>query len=162
MCPGTFFLQLAILGIILVSIYGYRRMGEMVGLNFDTLSRILEAPVVNSRFLQPSLEGYYKGRKVILSYLFLAPYNNFVNPHIEPRAILRKQNFFCLDYPSITEHTTLKGKRIGYNCRRPFGTIEKSNFSWGNIRVYSEEEFRAILEELTQAAEIVEKPSALS
>jgi hypothetical protein len=157
MCPNLFFLQLAILAVLLVIIHGYRRMGQMARENFDTLSRILEAPVEHSRFFQPSLEGYYKGRKVILSYVFIEG-NNFLNPHIEPKAILRQQRPFCLTYPKITEHTYLKGKRISYNSRR-FSLTIGPGYAWGDIRVFSEEEFRNILEELTQAAHIVESPA---
>jgi len=156
MCPTAFFYQLIIVGIVLLAIYGYRRMLQSTKQNITTLSGLLEVPTVNSRFLNLSLEGFYKERKVVLFYLFLSHNNNFVNPSMEPRIVLKKEPFFCIDYPKITEHTHLKKGKVVYNCRRPFGIIEASNFSWGNIRVFSEEEFRDILEELTQAAQMVE------
>ncbi|MDD5653868.1 MAG: hypothetical protein PHT31_06910, partial [Candidatus Omnitrophica bacterium] len=140
-----------------LAIYGYRRMVQFARTNIEALSKLLEAPNQNSGFLKLSLEGFYKGRKIILTYFLISDSNNFINPSIEPRAVYIKQKLFSLDYPSITEHTQLRKNRIFYNCRKPYSILEKSNFSWGDIRLFTEEEFRQILEELTQAAEIVER-----
>lgn len=155
-CPNLFLPQLLIIAAILFSIYGYRRMHERARSNIDSLSRLLQAPSPNSGFFRPSIEGYYKGRKVVLAYSLSSKSYNFLNPFMEPRIPLKKQKLFLIDYPKITEHTQLRGGRIYYNCRLPIGKIEASNWSWGGIRIFSEGEFRDILEELTQAAQIVE------
>jgi len=157
MCPVNQIYIFLILFVMWLAIYGYRRMSQFARTNIEVLSKLLQTPNQISSFLKLSLEGFYKGRKIILTYFLTSDSNNFLNPSIEPRAIHRKQKLFSLDYPSITTHTQLRKNRIFYNCRKPYGILEKWNFSWGDIRLFTEEEFRAILDELTQAAEIVEK-----
>ena len=156
MCLVTFFYQIIIVGMVLLVIYSYRWMFKTSEENFEILSGLLESPAVKSWYLVRSLEGYYKGRKITLCY-FIGDNNsnNFLGPSIEPKYILRKQKFFCLNYPKPTKNTVLMNNKIYYNSlRSPFKNLD---WLWQSIRSFSAEELTGALEELTQAAEIVEK-----
>jgi hypothetical protein len=160
MCPSNLFLQFAIIIALLAMVYGYRCMFKNAKLNFRTLAGLLEAPLEKKGFLKMSLEGHYKGRKVNLTYLFTSKNNNFFGPSIELRFPVKKQKLFCIDYQRVTQSTQLKGNRVFYNPRIGSFALwckDASRTSWGDIRVYSEQELNGILEELTQAAETVEK-----
>jgi hypothetical protein len=102
------------------------------------------------------LEGYYKGRKITMSYSMTQNNNNnFLGPSIEPKYILKKQKLFCLSYPKPTRNTVLMNNKIYFNNSR--NSVRNFDWFWKNISLFSREEFVSILEELTQAAEIVEK-----
>jgi len=126
-------------------------MYDYATLNIANFSEFLEQ--VNSGRMR--LEGYYRGRKVVLSYFTMGSRsNNFIAPCIEP-LVEPKQKFFRLTNPRITENTVLVGKKIYYNCRRGLADLWSAD-RWGNIKVFSKDEIPAVLEELVQAAEIVE------
>jgi hypothetical protein len=101
------------------------------------------------------VEGYYKGRKVALSYSTSENNSNSFGPSIEPRIIV-KRKFFLFDNPSVTENTKLISNKI-YYTEKGFYENLSSAFAWGNIRLYSGEEFLMMLEELTLAAEKLER-----
>jgi len=159
MCTNKLFFQLLIIGAIFIGVYGYRKMFQNARANFDSLSGLLASPCSYGLFPKMTLEGYYKNRKVVLSYFMFGNNVNFLGPYIEPRAEV-EQKFFSLNYRGVTENTKLIGRKIYYNRLGPLKRYSWSLY-WGNIKVFSRDEFLNILEELSRAAEIVEKNSAL-
>lgn len=155
MCLNALFLQLVIIGALFIGIYGYRKMFQNARINFENLSGLLQSPCSYGLFPKMTLEGYYKGRRVVLSYFMFGNNANFLGPYIEPRVSFR-QSIFSLHYRGITENTKLIGNKIYYNRLGPLKQFKWSLY-WGNIRLFGRDEFSGILEELTRAAEMVEK-----
>jgi len=142
---------LLILCLLLLLFYSYRRIYEKASLNIDTLSLYLEAPQISKGFLNSTLklEGFYKGRKVILNYIMGE--HNASGPAMELRHMIKPQKNFLFNYPRPTQNTQLRGNKVWYIRYDPF------RGGWGNIPVYSDQELREILEELKNSAEIAEK-----
>ncbi len=155
MCPNTFFLNCLIVLAVSAAIYGRFRMYENAMSNLEFLARFLEQSAVTQRYLiYLSTTGHYKGRKVGLGYSILEKKNgaSCSAVFVEPHGNLKKQPFFLLRYPKPTLKTELKGKRVYYVSPNSFKNVP----AWSDAPTLLQSEVIDILEELTQAAEIVE------
>jgi hypothetical protein len=155
MCPVSAFYLFMIVVVVFIVIYSYRRLYERADLAIDSFSEVLEGVSVNNSFLVKSLTGFYKGRKISISYFMGDNENNNINPCIEVRCPVQKEKLFVLSYPRPTQNTFLKGNKVYYN--RAIDSLKRGEWLFNNIGQLSKQECLEILEELSRAAEIVEK-----
>lgn len=148
MCIPSIFYQFLIGILLLVIVFQTKQAYNNAKINFGVLSKLLVTPQTKWGPLSIRLEGFYKGRKAVLNYWLLGGDGIYqVEFYIELRRSLKRQKFICLRYPSPTEGTFLKGKRLFYSDH---------HFRKKTNRTYTEQEFADILEKLTLAAEMVE------
>jgi hypothetical protein len=156
MCPRTFNLQILILLAVGVMIYAYRRQIERAGINAETVKSFLKAPEMRYGVLgiNFTLEGWYKDRKVVYFYRLDSECNGSdYNLYMEPKHAVPTNRFFILKYPRPTQNTCLRGNKVFYSKWSP---LRGGFLNLGGMALFSEEEIRAVLEELAQAAEQVE------
>ncbi len=150
MCPSTqrFYIMLAVF--IAIAYFVYRRMFDVIAENFETLGAMLTGAQRKTTFFSSNLEGYYKSRKVSLSYPHFDK-----GPHrrlsMEPRNIPIPQKAFMISYPRPTPNTQWKGDKVYYSTR---GIFVRSTDSY--LKVFASEELVGMLEELSEAAQKVE------
>ncbi|MDD5730841.1 MAG: hypothetical protein PHN57_06920 [Candidatus Omnitrophica bacterium] len=154
MCPLTLFYQVLIIGVVALLFYSYNKMNQTARRNFANLSVLLKSPETKGFFSGNSIQGYYKDRKVYLSYQMSDDNSNWLGPSMEPRAAV-KQKFFIMNYPRVTENTILMNGKVWYTSRNLLNKFSLP-VAWGNIRPLSTDDFLNILEELRRAVEIVE------
>ncbi len=155
MCPvSAFYLFLTVI-VALFVIYSYKKLYERANMSIEAFSEVLEGASQNDSFLSKSLTGFFKGRKITVTYFMGDNDNNSSNTCVELRCPVPKEKLFVLSFPRPTENTFLKGNKVYYN--RAISSLKKGDWLWNNIGVYSKQECLEILEELSRAAEIVEK-----
>lgn len=157
MCPTLFNLQILLLLLVGVGLYSYKRQVERARINAEVVKSFLKAAQVRQGFLgiNFTLEGWYKDRKVIYFYRLDSECNGSdYNLYMEPRYVLSMQRFFTLRYPRPTQNTFLRGNKVFYSRCSP---LRGGLFNIGGMALFTEEELKGILEELTQAAEQIEK-----
>ena len=157
MCPTLFNLQILILLVVGVGVYAYKRQVERARINAEVVKSLLKASEMRLGFLgiNFTLEGWYKDRKVAYFYRLDSECNGSdYNLYIEPRYVLPAQRFFTLGYPRPTSNTSLRGNKVFYSKCSP---LRGGLFNIGGMALFTEEELKGILEELTQAAEQIEK-----
>ncbi len=156
MCPSNFLMLLAVVGAFCLLIYSYHRQIQNAHSNRSMIEPLLQASVTKPRFfgIHFDLEGSYQGRRVGYFYRMSSERSNSdYNIWIEPKVALPKQGWFLVDYPRPTPHTRLVKGKIFYH-KRSFS--QGGLFNPGNLLLLTPEETREILEELTQAAGLVE------
>lgn len=122
----------------------------MIAANYEIFTRIVDAPERQDTFFCTYLNGYHKGRKVTL----MCPHfdrGDSVEFYAELRNVPRPQGAFLISYPRPTENTIWKGNKVFYSKRGKFFRQAQSYY-----KRYAENELIMMLEELFQAAEIVE------
>jgi len=157
MCPILFNLQVLLLLLVGVGLYSYKRQVERARINAEVVKSFLKVTQMRQGFLgiNFTLEGWYKDRKVIYFYRLDSECNGSdYNLYIEPRYVLSAQRFFTLRYPRPTPNTFLRGNKVFYAKCSP---LRGGLFNIGGMALFTEEELKGILEELTQAAEQIEK-----
>jgi len=157
MCPRTFYLQVFIILAIWLMVYSYRRQIERARLNADIIKSFLKAPEMRLGFLNINftLEGWYKDRKISYFYHLDSECNGSkYNLYITPKYAPIENRLFLLKYPRPTKNTYLKKDKIFYSKWTP---LRGGLFNPGGMVLFTAEEIGGILEELTLAAEQVEK-----
>lgn len=156
MCPQTSFLQFIVGILLLMLLFQVMRIYKSAKANFKVLSKLLQSPQINWFLVFIRLEGFYKGRKIVLTYWLLSGEGaaQSVEFYIEPRCNLRRQKFICLSYPHPTKNTMLRGKRLYY--------IDRNFIKRADRERYADQEFLDILKQLTQVAETIEKDPKLN
>jgi hypothetical protein len=149
MCPKTLQVYLALIAVIIVYYFVYRRISQCASANFDTLGTLVNSSQRVTSFSQATFTGFYKGRKVELQCPFFdkGRSRTFI---IEPLNVPAQQKIFILQFPRPTRNTQLKGNKVFYS---PGGFLNKGDSYY---KIYSTEELVQILEELTDAAHNVE------
>ncbi|MFA5119452.1 MAG: hypothetical protein WC695_11505 [Candidatus Omnitrophota bacterium] len=155
MCPVSAFYLFVIVIVVLFVAQCYKKLYERANMSIEAFSEVLEGASRNDTFLAKSLTGFFKGRKIMVSYSTGDNDNNSSNPCVELRCPVPKEKLFVLSYPRPTQNTFLMGNKVYYN--RAISFLKKGDWLWNNIGVYSKQECLEILEELSRAAEIVEK-----
>ncbi|MCU0651111.1 MAG: hypothetical protein MUC52_02630 [Candidatus Omnitrophica bacterium] len=148
MCPNTLRLYLAIIAVLAVYYFVYKKISRCACENFDALGTLVSPSHRTNSFSQAVFTGFYKGRRVEFQCSFFDkgdPRRFWIEPKIE----LAPQKLFLFDYPRPTKNTKLVGRKIFYS-RSGFFKTESY------YKVYSREEFVVILEELSEAAHRVE------
>lgn len=121
--------------------------------NNQLVAKILNTTIKKELFFASiKISGYYKGRCIVWEP---GHPENFISALVQdtgPHRIYIKPNFvpktkLLPPYPGPTNNTLLAGKHIYYKLRL-------KSF----LKLFSEQEIIAIFEELTQAAELIEKP----
>jgi hypothetical protein len=156
MCPSNLFM-FAMIGLVtLVTIASYRKMYEVAYGNFAVLALLLQGvqETHGNFFTRHSMEGMYKGRRV-LHYYFFQHERNRLGLYIQPRTVPRRTGSFMLRYPRITRDTYLRVDKVYFS--RAFSLRDIKWANCGNIVPYSESELRGILDELSAAADRVEQ-----
>ena len=157
MCPTFFNLQILLLLMVGVMIYSYKRQIERARINAEVVVSFLKATEMRQGFLGISftLEGWYKDRKVVYFYRLDSESNgSSYNLYIEPKRVLPAQRFFIMGYPRPTPNTFLRGNKVFYAKCSP---LRGGLLNVGGMALFTAEELKGILEELTQAAEQIEK-----
>jgi hypothetical protein len=157
MCPSNLLHLLAIPVVFIAVIHSYKRQRDNAGANARILSGLLQSPAEINGFFNVNfiLEGVYKNRKVGYAYVLSSHARSpYCSIFIEPRlaAQNRKTPVFQWSYPRPTRNTVLRNGKIHYSQE---DIIE--GFVWGGLALIDQIKAREVLEELSQAAEIVEK-----
>ena len=156
MCPNNFLMLIGVGFALLLLAYSYNRQIQNAHSNGATVEAFLQTAVLRSKFfgINFDLEGYYRDRRVVYRYRMSSERSHSSDDiYIEPKITLPKQCWFLVDYPRPTPHTRLMKGRIFYDNRTFF---RGGFFNLGNLVLLTSEEVRDILEELTQAASLVE------
>ena len=155
MCPQTAFFQFIVGILLLILLFQTARIYKSARANFGVFSKLLSSPQFNWLLVFIRLEGFYRGRKVVLTYWLLSGEGtNPVELYIEPRCNLKRQKFICLRYPHPTENTMLRDKKLYYvDCN-----FRKRAYK----EIYTDQKFLDILEKLTKGVEAVEKDPKLN
>jgi hypothetical protein len=146
----------AIVFIVAVLLYSYKRQIERARINAEMVESFLASAEYYYGLLGINfvLQGYYKDRRVTYFYRLDSEYNGSrYNLYIEPKRELPRQPFFMFSYPRPTPHTQLRGNRIYYDRWSP---LRGGVFNLGGVALFTEEELRDALEELTQASQTLE------
>ena len=149
MCPKTLQLYFAIIGVIIIYYFVYRRIFHCASVNFDTLATLVNSSQRVNSFSQATFAGIYKGRKVELQCPFFDKGRARIFS-IEPLNAPPSKKMFMLQYPRPTRNTQLKGNKVFYS---PEGFFNKGDSYY---KIYSREELVQILEELVEGAHNVE------
>ncbi|HRZ14917.1 MAG TPA: hypothetical protein P5110_05330 [Candidatus Omnitrophota bacterium] len=157
MCPSNLLHLLAIPAVFIAVIHSYKRQRDNAGANARILSGLLQAPAEINGFwnINFTLEGLYRNRKVGYAYVLSSHARSpYCSLFIEPRFSAQNQKtpVFQWSYPRPTRNTVLRGGKIHYSRE---DIVE--GFVWGGLAVMDKFEAQKVLEELSQAAEIVEK-----
>jgi hypothetical protein len=128
--------------------------------DFDFIVQVLDTPVKKNSFLSDkAVEGFYKGRKILVSYCFglgggspslLGGKSRTIWISIMPLMPLQGHKLVWALYPRPTCNTYFMNDNIFYN-NVPAG------FEYKGLSVSgTDAEIRNIFDELTKAAEVVE------
>jgi len=156
MCPNNFLMLLAVFAALLLLVYSYGRQVRTAHANLETVKGLLETPEVEYKFfgINFDLRGRYQGRRVVYVYRMSDERSSAdYDISMEPRVALPEQKWFLVDYPRPTQNTRLIREKIRYSKRSFF---RGGLFNLGNLLLFSPEEVREVLQELSEAARRVE------
>ena len=150
MCPFSILLFPIIILVFALVIISRRTTYDKADANSQIFIGLVEQATFKKGLLGSgfTIEGFYKGRKVILRFIMGGDNSDIFDLSMEVRANPQKQKLVIFRYPRPTENTELRGNLLRYISRRgifnPFPPL------------YTEEEYRQMLEELSRVAVKIE------